>query len=209
MKIKSTKNMEKELEDLIEDVRLDFPELDKIPIWSGYSNDALFLQYETFWDLSPVKGKIKYLLISASTDEDKFFNRSKDEKKAVIAHELGHNVTTLGLEYSFKIKNFLNKSDYSDIVLAQYRKAAYNVLGDPLEDVILEDLFDDLMWDPYFKFSVSNELTADSEAVDRGYGEGLLSVFKDVRKDYPSLAELLLYGDPSLDIRIEKIEKKI
>jgi len=164
----TTYKQERELKKILKNVRKDFSEIKwKIPIeYSEYAGDVI-----TQINYSNQKGKV-YLIetkIVVPTTPDWFYKLPYEEKKSIIAHEFGH------LERIRKIKNVTKLNRISNWVEDFAR-----IMKDHKTYLRLEMTRD---WARrHIKRYLLEEIYADTQTVDRGHGEGLLSFLKRFNK---------------------------
>jgi len=211
MSFKHRKIIVQDLKELIEEVRIDFSELKGIQVGSGIHEEVDCMAYRAKWNIALPAPILERIDIFASNNLDEFYKRPKEEKKGVIAHELGHNIVHLNKGSTAKLKESWDKEDKGIDAFVDYREIAKHLQFSKgkWSDLDIEELLTDLNDDYHFKFFTENEILADLEAVDRGYGEGLLNLLKYMDGLWATPSEILLKGDPGIKKRIRKIEDKL
>jgi len=192
-----------DLEGLVEKVRLDFPELDDIPIQAGCHVEGSVMEADLRFFFGYEKAMLLDISVSASRNVENFYERPDDEKKAMIAHELGHCIVFINKLYSKKITDDYSKRRSGRNALMVYRDYNQSV---ELSDDVKEHLIDNIINREDIRHYISEEVSADEEAVNRGYGKGLLNNLKYSYNISKDSWKPLWEGDPDLDIRIKKIE---
>jgi len=204
MRFNSEIEIKREAESLVYEVKPDFPELEGIPI-DIIVNDTKCACLSMNWN--PFIESIDNLELFISRNLDNFYSRPDNQKKSIIAHEFGHVVIDIQTGKTRKVYDRWDRMKKGKRLLMVCRDFVRN--GRQLGNQELEKVISTLKTDADYKLFNEEEILADSEAVKRGYGEGLFSFLKYVENMYETPSDIFLDGDPNLKNRIKNIEERL
>ncbi len=177
----------KEIKQIYEEVHKDFPEVKLTSYNVGYNKDVFIqacLSYEG----------VKKGIFPLQIDDD-FVALPKEDKAAAIAHEIGHLKRLQGKDDE-TIKEEIKIADQANFIYDMDVRKHYP------EDIKNNEWIMEVL-----KWSILDEMYADTAAAERGYGESILKILRedyDQLKDHPNLKNHPFLNLPKS--RIENLE---